>query len=100
LGREPQSSTRFGTPSNHVANPPSGKSARLAKKYKRVKAGSRKISLTFGEDLQMGDVLNTTDRVLVGQVRGRSYTTTLLLQWISEIWGHMLDELPSMVTLS
>lgn len=82
LGGEPQSSTRFGTPSNHTANPPSGKSTRPAKKYKGVKARSKRISLTFGENLQMGDVLDTTDRVLVGWVRGRSYMTARLLQWI------------------
>lgn len=70
------------------------------KKYKGIKVGSKKISLTFGDDLQMGDVLDTADRVLVGWVRGRSYTVAHLGQCILEICGQVLEDLTSVVTLS
>lgn len=76
------------------------KSGPDSKKYKGIKAGSKKISLTFGHDLQMGDALHMANRVLVGQVQGRTYTATRLRQWILEIWGQVLEVLPGVVTLS
>lgn len=55
---------------------------------------------TFGDEIQMGDVMNTSDRVLQVCVRGRAYSATQLKQWVMEICGQVLTELPSVVTLS
>lgn len=81
------------------------KSGPDSKKYKGIKAGSKKISFSattfiFGHDLQMGDALDIANRVLVGQVQGRTYTATRHRQWILEIWGQVLEVLPGVVTLS
>lgn len=48
----------------------------------------------------MGEVADTTNKVLVGRVWGRAYSIAKLRLWVMEIWGHILTELPTITTLA
>lgn len=58
------------------------------------------LTLRFGEYIKMGDVIDTVDRVLVGRVRGQTYSMARLKQWTTKIWGHILTNLPSVQSLA
>ena len=42
--------------------------------------------------------MDYADRVLVGRIRGRSYTTDRLKSWAAEIWGQHLANIPFVQT--
>lgn len=42
--------------------------------------------------------MDFVDRVLVGIIRARNYTTTRLKTWASKIWGHHLVDIPFVQT--
>ena len=70
-----------------LSRPPPGWPGWLTKRFKGVKASSKKISLTFGDEIHMGDVIDTSECVLVGQVIGMEYSATWMRQCVLEIWG-------------
>lgn len=71
---------------------------RLSKKYKCFKSRVENVIIWLGEDIQWGDSMDTVDQVLVGRIRGRSYTTTRLKLWTLEVWGHHLADFPFIQT--
>lgn len=48
----------------------------------------------------MADAIDTARKVLVGQVRDRTYSVERLRQWTKEIWGTLLKELPAIKVLA
>jgi len=60
----------------------------------------RDINITLGDDIPMGDVADTTKKVLIGRVRGRNYSVECLCLWTSEIWGSLLKQLPIIKVLA
>lgn len=48
----------------------------------------------------MGDVVDTANKVLVGRVRGRTYSAAQLRLSVMEIWGNILKELLSVTILA
>ncbi len=48
------------------------------RKLKCVNATSKGLLLKFGEGVTMGEVVDTTNRVLVGRVRGHAYSVERL----------------------
>jgi len=46
----------------------------------------------------MAEVVDTTSKVLVGRVRGRSYSAAHLCLWVMELWGNIFKELPDVTT--
>lgn len=71
---------------DHLTAPRSSK----GKKLKCVKASGKNLELYFGVGVQMGEVVDTTNKVLVGRVRGRAYSVARLRLCVMEIWGHIL----------
>lgn len=47
----------------------------------------------------MADAIDIARKVLVGRVRGRTYSVEILQQWIKEIWGTLLKELRAIKVL-
>lgn len=70
------------------------------RKVKCVKKSSKDLTITFGEDIPMGEVVDKANRVLVGHVQGRAYSATRLTNWVQEIWGGILQELPEVQSLA
>lgn len=58
-----------------------------------MKASAKDFTLKFGEGLNMGEVVNTVGKVLVGRVKGRAYTAEHLNRWVKEIWGSTFKDL-------
>lgn len=48
------------------------------RKVKCVKALTKDFTISFGEDISMGEVTNKANSIMVGHVRGRAYTTEKL----------------------
>lgn len=61
---------------------------------------SKYLTITFGKDIPMGEVVDRSNRVLVGHVRGRAYSATRLTNWVQEIWGGILQELSEVQSLA
>ena len=57
-------------------------------------------TITFGEDISIGEVVDKANTVLVGHVRGRAYLAARLISWVKEIWGSTLKELPEVRNLA
>jgi len=68
------------------------------KKKRCVKPKTRDIFIDWEEDFQWQDTMDMAVTVLVGRVRGRNYSAARLKQWVTEIWGHHLDDLPIVQT--
>lgn len=60
------------------------------KKPRVLKPKALEVFLSLGKDFQWSEVMDTTERVLVGRVRDHFYSTTRLKQWATEVWGHHL----------
>lgn len=58
-----------------------------------MKASTKDFTLKFGEGLNMGEVVNTAGKVLVGRVKGRAYIVEHLNRWVKEIWGSTFKDL-------
>lgn len=69
------------------------------KKTKCVKATSKDITIRFGETSAIGEFAIMALTVLVGHVRGQAYSANTLSQWVKEIWGGLLMELPEVHVL-
>jgi len=69
------------------------------KKSKCIKATTRDTTIRFGEASILGDFAIMASTVLVGHVRGRAYSAKRLSQWVKEIWGGMLIDLPEVHVL-
>lgn len=76
-------------------------SARRTKKRKTrcIKATTKDITISFGDPSTFGEAVSMARTVLVGHVRGRAYTASRLTQWVKEIWGALLKELPEVHVL-
>lgn len=48
----------------------------------------------------MADAIGTARKVLVGRVRGQTYSVEILRQWTEEIWGTLLKELLAIKVLA
>lgn len=70
------------------------------RKVKCVKKSAKDLTITFGEDIPMGEVVDKANIVLVGHVRGRAYSATRLSNWVHEIWDGILQELPEVQSLA
>lgn len=57
---------------------PTGRLSDKQKKSRCLRDIDSDINLTFGEDVQMADALDTTRKVLVERVRGRTYSVEIL----------------------
>jgi len=79
---------------DHQSTPLSGK-----KRTKCVKATSKDISICFGDTSAIEEAAIMVSTILVGHVRGRVYSVTRLTQWVKEIWGGVLKELPEVQAL-
>lgn len=75
------------TPSIEVVNPEAGAHKQGVKKSNCIKVCNKGSQLILGEGLPMAEVINTANRVLVGQVRGTNYSAPHLRKWILNIWG-------------
>lgn len=58
------------------------------------------FNIIFGPEALLPDVMDAARKVLVGRVRGRTYTVERLKLWVEEIWGSLLTELPAIMVLS
>lgn len=67
---------------------------RPEKRQKCVKSRSQDVVISLEEDIQWGEAMDNTERVLVGRVSGRNYTVVQLKQWVAEICRQHLAELP------
>lgn len=56
------------------------------------------IFLRLEEHIQLVESIDIADRVLVGRISGRHYTTKRLKAGVCEVWGHRLVELPTVQT--
>jgi len=79
---------------DHPFAPRSGK-----RKTKWVKATTKDITIKFGETSSIGEAAIMASTVLVGHVRGRTYSANRLTQWVRDIWGGILKELPEVHVL-
>jgi len=70
------------------------------KKLKCVKASHKDPSLCFGDGVEKWDIVDITNKVLVGRVRGIVYIVACLHLWVMEIWGNILKELSTITTLA
>lgn len=57
------------------------------------------IILKLEEDSQWGETMDFVDRVLVGCIRGKSYTAAQLKTWASDVWGHHLVDIKFVQTI-
>lgn len=60
---------------------------------------SKDITIRFGETSAIGEFAIMARMVLVGHVRGWAYSANRLSQWVKEIWGGILMELPEVHVL-
>lgn len=66
----------------------------LGKKQRCVKPRAQEVFIDWEEDFQWQDTMDMQAKVLVGRVKGRNYIVARLKQWVVEIWGHHLANLP------
>lgn len=75
---------------DHPTTPRIGK-----RKTRCIKTSDKDYTIKFGEGLTVGEVADKAGKVLVGRVRGRTYTREFLGLWVKEIWGktfiHLLE---------
>lgn len=69
-------------------------------KIKCVKSIRKELTLKFGEGINMGEVVDTTGRVLVCRVQGSTYSTERLKLSVKEIWGNIFKDLPEVQKLA
>lgn len=92
------------SPSSSTAHPTSApktsatKFFRVSKKNRSLKLQNYEAFLKLTEDTQLLDSMDTAEKVLVGQVRGRHFSVENLQQWTSEVWGHHLKDPPEVQT--
>lgn len=48
----------------------------------------------------MGEVVDMGNKVIVGRVRGKTYSAARLRLWTMEIWGNLLKELLTINTFT
>lgn len=72
--------------------------SRPQKKQRCFKSRAEDVILRLEEDIQWVDAMDLADRVLVGHIRGRSYTAEKLKTWASQIWGPFLVDIPTVQT--
>lgn len=70
------------------------------KRGRCMRAIDSDFNITFGEEAPLLDVMDTGRRVLVGRVRGRTYSVESLKLWVEEIWGTFFKELPEIKVLA
>lgn len=69
------------------------------KKTKCIKATSKEITIKFDESATLCDLMDMAKTVLVGHVQGRAYSAKRLSQWVKEVWGGVLFDLPEVHAL-
>jgi len=68
------------------------------RKNKCFKTEVDDVFLRLEEDIRLGEAMDFADRVLVGRIRGRSYTAARLKTWATAVWGHHLADIPFVQT--
>lgn len=79
---------------------PFGKRTEKLKKGKCLRVIDLDFNITFGEEAQLPDIMETAQKFLVGRVKGCTYTVDRLKLWTEEIWGTLLKELPEIRVLA
>jgi len=74
-----------------------GKRSEKVTKGRCLRAIDSEFSVIFGPEAPL---LDAASKVLVGRVRGRTYTAERLKLWVEEIWGSLLKELPEVMVLT
>lgn len=69
------------------------------RKTKCIRTTTKDITVAFGDPIDFEDSMALARSVLVGHVRGRTYSAKRLTLWVKEIWGDLLTELPEVQEL-
>lgn len=69
------------------------------RKSRCIRATAKDITISFGESSDIGEAAVMARTILVGHVQGHVYSANRLTQWVKEIWGALLKELPEVHVL-
>lgn len=69
------------------------------RKSKCIRVTTKDITIAFGDSTDFGETMAMARTVLFGHVRGRTFSVGRLAQWVKEIWGALLIDLPEVHVL-